>query len=158
MGGDPFGGVTYQISWISDIYTLIHNSRKIIVTKQKWNKFIAEVTTTRKTVLMGHSIRMVEKPCSRCSNVTHHKKCWFRHDDTCSLISSDCCFLLLSHSLKTVFVCVRCVHTHVHKRMHVVLHVFVDVHVYIYAHACEGQHLSLNLEFNDWLNWLTNEL
>jgi hypothetical protein len=65
---DPVGqqfstcGVAHQVSCISDIYTVIHNSSKITVMKEcyGWG-----VTTPGGTVLKGHSIRKVENHCSR---------------------------------------------------------------------------------------------
>ena len=39
MGLDSIEGVTYQISYISDIYIMIRNSSKITVMKEQQNNF-----------------------------------------------------------------------------------------------------------------------
>ena len=57
---DPFTGIRYQISCISDIYITIHNRSKVTIMKQQPNNFKVEVTI-RGTVLKGHSIRKIEK-------------------------------------------------------------------------------------------------
>lgn len=55
----PFG-VSYQISWISDMLITIHNSRKIIVIKEQKIILCLWILTTWGTILEGHSIRKVE--------------------------------------------------------------------------------------------------
>ena len=60
--------VEYQLSCISDIYIMIHNSSKIIVMKQQWNNFMVGVAKHEALYLrVARGIRKAENHCSRAS-------------------------------------------------------------------------------------------
>ena len=63
---DPFTGVTYLISWTSDIYITIHNSGKTTDMKKQWNNFMVGGSPQHETVLKDH-IRKVENHWVRAS-------------------------------------------------------------------------------------------
>lgn len=63
MGHDPLV-LAHFISCISDIYTVIHSSRKGTVIKQHQNNFVIGGHSTGRTVLKNPSTRKVGKHCT----------------------------------------------------------------------------------------------
>lgn len=67
MDHDPFG-VAYQISFILDIYIVIHNNSKITVMKSQLKSFMVGGYHNIGTIVKGHCIRKLDNDCS---DITH---------------------------------------------------------------------------------------
>jgi hypothetical protein len=63
---DPFTGIAYQISCISDTYIMVYNSSKMIVIKQQWNNFVVVGGQhNTRSCIKGQQPQEGENHCSR---------------------------------------------------------------------------------------------